>query len=590
MAQLFSADEWKTLRLDVGRIIILALLSCLIWCTAYNRWTVQSWETPINYISGDIDVPIMLAWIKAAGDGHLFPLCYSMVPELGAPYVANWNDFPVTEKLLLCATGGLYRIVGLFAAANLAVMMGQVLAAVSFYVACRLVHASWIWSFAGGIAFGFSRFAFAHELHHFIVMFYWYVPLAMVVVEWIASGEGLKLGERRFYFALIVAFITGAHHIYYTNLFIQFIVLAGFVHGWRCGWTKAVPAMAILDATLAGGFLMNINTIVYQLTHGWNAGAIVRTYYCVELFGLKLVDLVVPPPEHRLPVFAQWAAHHLGETFLSWGEMPPTAYVGLVGLAAMVWLAAVSFRRVMNNVPLPFEFWLIFWIFLSGGVGGINGTLATIGYVLFRATTRYSIFVLCVLLMFAVRRLSLIDFRSPFLAYGAAILATGIALWDQVPPIVSSQAILARAQDVASDREFTRKMEDRLPPNAMVFQIPVIDFPEGAGIPGSGPYDHFRPYFFAHHLHFSFGANKGRSRDAWQQALMLTPPENVISQLERYGFAAIYINQIGYPDHGAAFLDALKKTGHTEVIENDRGTLACVILKPSAHPVLPDAP
>ena len=80
---------------------------------------------------------------------------FSTVPELGAPYGANWNDFPVTEKPLFCIIGVLARIFGLFAAANIAVLLGHVLAAVAFYIACRILNASWVWAFAGALIFGF---------------------------------------------------------------------------------------------------------------------------------------------------------------------------------------------------------------------------------------------------------------------------------------------------------------------------------------------------------------------------------------------------------------------------------------------------
>jgi len=569
---------------------VLAIVCTLIWCTVYNRWTLTSWQTPITYHSGDIDLPFILAEMKMAEDGHLSLFHYSIVPELGAPLYANWNDYPITEKLLFGVTGWLARIVGLFAAANLAVLAAQVLAAVFFYVACRLLHASWVWAFAGGIVFGMSRFAFAHELHHITVIYYWCAPLCFVVVEWIASGEGIQFRDRKFLFALLVAIFTGLQNVYYTSLFAQFVILAGLLqgwrYGWRRGWSKALPAAAILATTLATGLLMTLNTIIYQWVYGYNKFAIDRSYMWLEVYGLKFVDLVIPPPDHRLPFFAHWGLSHLGEAFLSWGEMPPTGYIGLLGLAALTWLAIVSFRRIMNNSAPPVELWLVLWIFLYGAVGGINGIIGSFGIYLFRATTRYSIFILCIVLMFAVRRLSRVNFQHDYLAYAAALLLVGISLWDTVPPLVTRESIVATARDVAWDRDFTEKIEQRLPPNAMVFQIPVVDFPEGGAIPGGGPYDHFRPYFFSHHLHFSFGTDKGRPPDLWPHALMTLPTDKIIDQLESYGFAALYINRNGLPDQGAEFIKVLKQRGCDEKIENGRGDVFCVLLKPSPKPVL----
>jgi hypothetical protein len=216
----FSAGNGKALGPDIIRAALLAILVGLVWCATYDRWTVESWQTPLTYLSDPEkgDVLNRFAEVRAARDGYFRPFLWTNIPELGAPYAANWDDNPITEKPLLWATGLLARMMGIFAAANVAVLVGQVLAALSFYTACRMVNGSWIWSFAGGLAFAFARYAFAHGLHHLTVLYYWHVPLCLVVCEWVIRREGIKFGERRFVFALLVALITGIQHVYYTNL------------------------------------------------------------------------------------------------------------------------------------------------------------------------------------------------------------------------------------------------------------------------------------------------------------------------------------------------------------------------------------
>ena len=54
------------------------------------------------------------------------------------------------------------------------------------------------------------------------------------------------------------------------------------------------------------------------------------------------------------------------------------------------------------------------WILLYSAVGGINGVIGAFGFLLFRSTTRYVIFLLCIILMFAVKRLSTVKFKSAF--------------------------------------------------------------------------------------------------------------------------------------------------------------------------------
>jgi phosphoglycerol transferase len=577
-------------RLDLMRGALLAVLAGLVWCTFYDRWTVESWQTPLTYLSDPAkgDVIGFLAQFKAAEEGHLCPFLFTNVPELGAPYVANWDDFPIPEKMILWLTGLLARLVGLFAAANLFVMLGQMLAAVSFYAACRILGGGWILACAGGLVFAFSTYAFAHGLHHLPVLYYWHVPLCLVVCQWIFCEEGIKWGERRLVFALVVALITGLQNVYYTNMFVQFVLFGGLLQAWRHGWRKLGPALAIAGTAVGTLLIMMSNTFFYHLVYGPNDTAVSRDYKWLEIYGLKLVDLVVPPPDHPFAPFAAWGTGHLKEVILSAGESPPSGYLGILGLAALTWLVLVSVRCVASRAKPPLEAWLVLWIFLYAEVGGINGILGTLGFQLFRATTRYSIFILCLVLMDAVRRLSPWENRNKPWAALAAVLAVGLALWDQTPPLASAQDIAATAQAVASDRHFAEQLESRLPAQAMIFQIPMMDFPESP-VPGIGSYDHFRLYLYAHALRFSFGSDKGRPREEWQHGLEGLPLGEVVSRLESYGFAALYVNRNGFTDRGDGLIKALNQLGITEMIESDRHDLVCLILKPSPQPILPGA-
>lgn len=589
----FFTGNVAPIRGELVRAFTLALLLVLLWCISYNRWNVESWRTPLAYLSDPEkgDVLFSDAWVKAARDGHVSPLFFTNIPELGAPFVANWDDFPTTEKLLVIFTGLLAKVIGIFAALNFTFMAGHVLAALAFYAACRLLNCAWSWAFAGALVFAFARYAFAQGIHHFTVAYYWHVPLCLVVCRWILSGEGIGFRDRRFVFALAVAFVTGMQNVYYTNLFAQFVLFGGLVQAWRRGWRAALPAAAVIGTAATAFLLMNLNTFFYHFVHGPNPGAVDRAYKWMEMYGLKIVDLVVPPPEHRLPLFAEWGAQHLKEIILPPGEQPPTGYIGLAGLAALAWLAVVSFRKLVKEpgAKLPLETWQILWILLYAGIGGLNCVVGSLGFMLFRATTRYSIFILCIVLMAAAKRLSEMKFKSPYASHGLALIAAALALWDQLPPQVSTEEIEKTAKAVASDRHFTERMEQQLPPNAMVFQIPIMEFPESPA-PGVGSYDHFRPYLYSHRLRFSFGSDKGRPREKWQQQLAGLSLGEVISRLESFGFSAIYVNRNGFSDKGEGLVKAFKEAGRGDMIESEKGDLLCVFLKPSQYPILPATP
>ncbi|MGB8354616.1 MAG: hypothetical protein WCD79_12055 [Chthoniobacteraceae bacterium] len=577
-------------RSDLIRVALLALFSVLLWCCFCNRWTVESWQTPLAYTSDPYkgDVLAGFSQVRAARDGHYFPLFFKNIPELGAPYGGNWNDFPQTSCLLFFIPGILARVIGIFAAFNLMVMIEHVLATIAFYVVCRLLKCSWVWSSAGALIFAFARFPFSHGAHHIDVTYCWHVPLCLLVSSWIISEDGIGFWEWRFIFALGVAFITGILNPYYTNMFAQFVLFGGLIQWWRRrDWRVALPAAALIGTATVAFLLINVNTFAYHFVHGPNPGALLRPYKWMEIYALKTVDLIIPPPDHRFPPFASWGLKHMGEVILSPGELPPSGYIGLVGLAALGWLVIVSIRRLLRREPLSYEALQIIWIMLYSDVGGINCFVGTLGFQLFRSTTRYSIFILCIVLMVAVRRLSVMKFSKTPVVYGVAIPIVLFALWDQLPPKVTAQDLQEISTQVDSDRNFTERMEQALPQGAMIFQLPIMDYPESPA-PGVGSFDHFRPYLYSHHLRFAFGSDKGRPRDNWQQEFNGMSLNEIVSRLESYGFSAVYVNRSGFPDKGEQLEKAFKQIGRGEIIQSDLGDLFCVLLKPSAQPILPD--
>ncbi len=565
-------------------VLALLCLCAIIWCHVYARWSVASFNIPVDY--GDdpdkADAKLVLASIKAASEGHLLPLLQKKIPELGAPSTANWSDFPGGEEVLTCLTGLLARGVGLFAAYNLALLAAHLLAAISFYAACRILHAHWAWSMAGALAFSFSRYGIAHGGHHLALAYYWHVPLCILVCRYLSSAVGIELCSRRHWLGLAVAVVTGLQNVYYANMFVQLALLAGAWQLIRRGWRAALPAITIAATATLVFIAMRLDTFVCRVREGVNTEAVERSYSFLEYYALKFSDLVIPPPDHRFHAFAVFSQDYFAQVLVP-GETPPACYLGIVGIACLLLLVFVSASRLLKRRPgLPLEAWQLIWIGLYSSVGGLNAVAGAFGFLLFRSTTRYSLFILTILLLFAVQRLSfwsrgLSGVRLQ-LSIAAAILLAGLSIWDQTPSPPTGEEQKALARLVASDRAFAGTMEQHLPTGSRVFQMPVMDFPESPedGVPA---YDHFRPYLYSKHLAYSFGAVKGRDRDAWQQQASDLPVPDLLNTLQMRGFSAIYINCNGYKDKGQSLIAALHGAHGRDILRSQNGDLACVFLR-----------
>lgn len=571
-------------RLDVAVVAALLVAVTFAWCSAYSTWTAAAWSRPIAYHQADrTDVLHALAMTKAAAEGNFLPLAWKTVPDLGAPEAGNWNDWPFVEELQVLLFGVLARLFGLFAGLNAGFLVGHLLAAACFYLVVRSLGGTRPWSFVGGLAYGLAPYLFAQTPQHITAQYAWHVPLFLPVWRWVSTGDGLERRGPRFRAALAIGFLTGLQSPYFTNILCQGTLLGAAVVAWRRRSTAPlVPAFAVVAAAAASFAIMNVDTLTYRLANGPNQGAVVRAYAWLEVYGLKLVDLIVPLTTHRSAAFASFAAEHRRDLVL----IDEGSYLGIVGIAALVLLVAVAVGRSIDAEPkaAPAAAWQTLWIVLCFTTGGLNAILGTFGLTLFRAGCRASIAILAIALAHAVLWLS----DRPSGRRTGGLVAAGLlgllVLWDQVPRPPDHEQAMEVARRLESDRAFVAAMERALPERGMVFQFPVVDFPE-ALIPQEwhgriAAYDGFRPYLHASRLRFSFGTSKGRAGDRWRQEIqgkivegsaidpsgreLVFNVDNVrqaIGMLRERGFSALVITVAAFPDQGAGLAKALHAAG-----------------------------
>jgi len=562
---------------DAG--VVLCLLVCVVlsWCAATARWDARSWNLPSAYSAPSTsDVLTTLTGIKAVSAGHFLPMMWKSIPELGAPGGANWNDYPIVEEVPMYLQGLLGKAFGLFVGLNLSLLLGHVLAAGVFYGVARVSACDRKWSFAGALAFGLAPFIFAQSPHHITVASVWHVPLFIPVWRWISTGEGISLWSRRFWISAGIAFLAGTQNVYYTNILCQLTLLGGLAVFFRTRSLSGLLACfgILFSAALAFG-LMNLDTWAYRFVHGPNFGAVVREYKWLEIYGLKIVDLVIPPVTHRSDLLAGFAFQHRAAAPLQ-DEGSYLGIPGILSLGLLVFTTAAAFLRKRYS-EIPLEAWQVSWILAVFTTGGLNAIAGALGFTMFRTGCRYSIVILAIGLLFAARWMTGLPLRRR-LASLLAFLAVALVFWDQVPRPPDSRETERIAFQIRSDRDFVEKMEAALPSGAMIFQIPIMEFPESP-VPGLSPYDHLRPCLFSKSLRYSFGSMKGRKD--WQKDLTKLPLEEAVARLRVFGFQAIVVSRNGFPDKGKRFLESLSGLGFLNRIESAAGDLVCVVL---AHP------
>jgi len=582
------SPEWLWLAL------LLSIIT-LTWCAHYNRWTKESWGTPPLLISDER----WARWKAAFGGDALWGMAatkatvageigfFSKTPaSLGAPFTANWNDWVTPEEGVAGWWAFLARIFGLFTGTNLALLSAHLLAGVSFFVVCRYFGYAAPLALAGAVLFALSRYAFWRALPHLGLVMYWHIPLGFIVLWWCLRGERILEDTRKLLFCLGVAFIHGIQSPYYAGMFLQ--LLAG---GTVCAiirtrdWSKALPAILIAFTLVSTFLFMTVETIFHQLVHGPNAAAVARSYLDVELWSLKPVELLVPVT-HSIARLEAWAnaAYYERTIILGEGGSPYLGAIALLSLGWLLWHAIKGYAN-QNLKQIPLHFWCVLWVLAYSVIGGMTGMLGLWNIFLFRATNRYSIFLFAVALLFLVKQLTIHTRKWRTEAvFGLSALIIAVGIFDQVPPRRRKHEQATRTM-IKEDRKLVAKIESKLPVGAMIFQLPVMDFPEAFAIKKMTDYEPLRPYLHSKWLRFSYGNNKGRYRDRWQREADQLGAAGLVRKLEQYGFSAILINLKGYEDPTSP-QENFRAAGRSHVLARSQDYV-CIELNPKRRPSLP---
>lgn len=566
---------------------MLTGIAALVCIAHYGWWTPARWTVPADYGGESLEI---LARIKAAAEGDLAPLRPQVMSRLGAPFGANWSAYPSSDLMLLWSLGQLARVTGVAVAANLALLAAVVSAALSFYACARWLRLRWEWAMAGALLFAFTFQAFNRGLPHLLLTFSWTVPLAILSCALVAASRRLCVWSGGGALVIGTALVIGISNPYALFLYLQLMGWA-VIAQWlgRRRWENLKMGLAAL--AVAGVAFAVVEMHVWLFTTDTGADSpLERNYGGTERYALKALELVVPPASHRWEPLA-----FFGNRYLRWSDWRSTEafapYLGVVGVIGLVWLLGTGFVAVLRRRRVPGEALTVGWVLAFASVGGITNIFAFFtGLALFRASNRFSIFLSAVVLLFLVSRMSR-WWRGRSVAWsiaGATAVAV-IGLADQLPRAASAQREERTTRMALNDREFGRRLEAALPERAMVFQLPVVSFPEAPPHFELGDGEHFRPFLATETLRFSYGSIKGRSRGQWQRDLARMPTAEMVRALESYGFAAIYLNRRGFADRGEALLAELAALGRAERIEGARREQIVVRLRPAEKPVPPMA-
>jgi len=590
---LTSDSCWSRMGARFARLLLLALTVCALWLTIEDRWG-SNFVIPTRYAG---DSHYILAMMKLAKEGDLGLFTHITTESLGAPFRGQLNDFPEAERAIVWLGGQIARVIGLMPAANAMLIFSCMVAAFSFYSAARLWKVSLLTSWFFAVVYAFLPHN-QRSLDSLGVIFTGLLPVQFYCLWYIATVQKLSWRAFRFRLTCIVGLLSGLLNIYWVFFFVGLYVLTFLYRVLQRRDTLVLSLIPPVGACLVAVALLG-SFIVYRLSYGVNAVAMGRVYFDVEIGALKPIELFIPRWGTHLEELSGFFSRYYDGGKIDIGEYWWGIYVGLIPMVGLLFLFFKGIQRQVNKRSPTLPFLAACWITAYSCFGGIHAVASLIfDFYDIRGTSRYFVAIATIGLLyfvFVIHRLM----RNWSLSrrISTLVVLAVFAIMDQsfhnifyprynIPTGVIKERVMA-------DRDLALRLEDRLDAGAMLYILPVLDFPEPFSGRGAFKlnffiYDSIRPFLYSTKLRYSYGSNKGREGADWQLDVQELPAGEMAARLESYGFSGILLNRKGYNDRGKLLLTEFTEAGWPMEFEQGVGNEWVFIpLKPSEKPIVP---
>jgi phosphoglycerol transferase len=479
--------------------------------------------------------------------------------RVGFPFGCNFLDYPTPDIGSLLILKGLGRSFGSsYAAMNLYFLMGFPVTFICSYVFFRILGLFRTLSVAAALLFVFLPYHFQKIPHlfdtwYFVAPVFFYFGFRLFCPRPPSQGRKYRYGVALSAIALFGSAFFGVYYAFFGCLVLFMSAVAGAIKN-RSPRRLGVGFIAI--AIVVFGVLINVApNIQYQRTKGDNPEVAKRTPPETEINGLKLVQMLLPRREHRAESLREIPERYNNFPLVGENSTSALGAVGAVGFLLLLCVAGVSMCGVPIDLRLAFFAITATFLFFFATIGGFASLFAMAVSPLLRAWNRISVFIgfAAIASLFLILQLGLVRFlpktrmRKVMLPLAAGLCLLG--LWDQTTPasFLKNDAIRTTFE---SDHAFITGIERIVPPDAAIYQLPYMGFPETPNVNQLPDYGLLIGFLHSKSLRWSHGGTKGREGDLFFRALAQQPLQKQVEVITKLGFAGIYVDRRGFADHG----------------------------------------
>jgi phosphoglycerol transferase len=496
-------------------------------------------------------------------------------PSLAAPGSLDLRDVPSSDNNFYFA---LVKLLSLGAShyplvLNFFFLLGFPLTVMAALFALRQFDVSWGVAVFASLLYTFLPFHFARGQHHLFLSAYYFVPLAVMVVLWICRDDLSLVDEEtgrlrvnwrdpKLIFSALIFIFIGSSGYYYAFFACFFLLVGGMLAAVRRKDVRALLLPVCLIVLTFATLAVNLAPSITRFSDQGSVHFVRRLAGEADVYGLRIAQLVLPVRWHRIEWLSDVKVDYNMRPLINENDDASLGLVGALGfLGLLFWLFirkpeigrlnAKGASGLYNHLSL-----LTGAALLLGVIGGFGTLVAFFGLPQVRAYNRISIFI-AFFALFAValwldgfsRRFAQSKGRS-LVFHAALALVLILAALDQISPRFRPD-YQRLTDEYMSDEVFVKKIEAALPPGAMIFQLPVMSFPENPKVHRMSDYDLARGFLHSRQLRWSYGTIKGREGDVWLRGVAAKPAQEMAETLAWAGFSGIYLDRFGYQDNEA---------------------------------------
>lgn len=497
-------------------------------------------------------------------------------PRLGAPETMIMIDYPVLGNVMVW----LLWVISLFVKSTpkilyLYLIISFALDGLSMSLLLRKLEINRLTSYVISVLFAIAPFHFYRYISHSSLINYMFVPLAiylsLVILDYFPNEKKWKI--------IIAIVLLGLGYGYYYAFGLILMGVALIVRFIQLDdKKKIIKKCFIIIGLLAVIFLTLLPRIIYSFIYGNNSEVGVRMFYEQELYGLKIINLVLPVSYSRIGFLKNITMTYINSApLVTENQGASLGIIGTLGFIILCIAFFVLFSKKNISIFDSKEKNLIDFLIIEALTLVLVGTVGGFGEIFnwtvtsqIRCYNRSSIILTALSLIMIAVLLNKLSCQKEKVAVIVCLLTLGIGCYDQIyiyDKDWQSKEGLQSAQSMYEN--YFKSVEDNFEKNAMVYQLPCLKFPEAGAINGVSDYKHFIGYLFTDNLRWSYGAVRGRNTQYVELNIDDGMSYRFVKELQKKGFSAVYIDVDGYADGGSQIIGFYDSLGISPIISDD---------------------